>query len=56
MVDSFFIFHELQQMDLAFVIDVTFVTHMNPYVDGVFPQSKPRLWIPQVPMEPWVCT
>jgi hypothetical protein len=46
MVDSFFIFHEIQQMDLAFVIDLTFVTHVNPYVDGNFLQSKPRLWIP----------
>jgi hypothetical protein len=56
MVDSFFIFHEIQQMDLAFVIDETFVTHVNPYVDGIFPQSKPMLWIPHVPMFPWVCT
>jgi hypothetical protein len=56
MANSFFIFHEIQQMDLAFVIDVTFVTHVNLYGDENFPQSKPRLLIPQVPMEPWVCT
>jgi hypothetical protein len=49
MVDSFFIFHEIQQMGLAFVIDVTFVTHVNPYVDGNFHNQNQGYEYPRFP-------